>query len=184
MTLSLAQKSLHLLGWKIKGELPKDLSKAVVIAAPHTSNWDFVWGQLALSAFRIRSRYFAKKELFMFPFSLFLKWTGAISVNRQIKQSLVKRSVDLFATMSELFLVITTEGTRSRVERWKTGFYYIAQDAKVPIILSYIDYGKKELGVGPLFYPTGDFEKDMTEIQGFYEHVVPRYPSLYNPVIF
>ena len=96
----------------------------------------------------------------------------------------MKRSVDLFATMSELFLVITTEGTRSRVEKWKTGFYYIAQDAKVPIILSYIDYGKKELGVGPLFYPTGEFEKDMAEIQAFYEKIVSKYSHLYNPVIY
>ena len=184
MISNVAKVILRILGWKIVGNVPKEIKKAVIIMAPHTSNWDFVYGQLALQALTLPVRYFAKKELFFFPLSLLLRGTGGVPINRSKSSNMVKEAATLFDVYSPFYIIITPEGTRSRVDKWKTGFYYLAKEAKVPILLSFIDFEKKELGVAKIIEPSGDLETDFRYIQDFYSSINPKYPEKYNPVIF
>ena len=174
LTTWLAQQISSLLGWKmINNTLSQSLQKGVVIVAPHTSNWDFFYGMLfKFSHPTIPIKFAIKKEVMIFPFSFIFKALGAIPIDRgkkmDTKKSMVDKMVTMLDTSHSLMLVIAPEGTRSYVKRWKTGFYRIALAAKVPIILGYMDYKKKEMGMGPIFNPTGDRDKDMESIYEFY----------------
>jgi 1-acyl-sn-glycerol-3-phosphate acyltransferase len=172
---------LKLLGWHTDGSLPDGIRKAVVIAAPHTSMWDFVIGRLTFWAIRVNIRFLIKEESFVFPLGLLLKWIGGMPVARgKYKSNLIIQVTELFNKTDDLIVVITPEGTRKKVEQWKKGFYMIAMAAKVPIALGFIDYGKKTGGVGPIFYPTGDFEKDIITIQRFYRNMTAKHPERFN----
>ena len=169
---------LRLLGWKFEGGgIPKDINKCVLIGGLHTSYWDFLYGKLGMGALGIRTRYFIKKEFFFFPLNHFFKATGGIPVDRSKSNSLVDQMVQFFNESDELVLTIAPEGTRSYNPNWKRGFYYIALGAKVPIIMGYMDYAKKEIFVGKRFEPTGDFDKDIIAIKDFYRQVTPKYPE-------
>jgi 1-acyl-sn-glycerol-3-phosphate acyltransferase len=152
---------LKLFGWRLEGQVP-ELPKMVVIAAPHTSNWDFPLMLAAVFAFRARVRWMAKNSAFPWPVRATMRWLGGIPIDRSQATGVVARAV---------LLVIPPEGTRSRVRYWKTGFYYIACGAGVPLLMTYIDYGRKAVGVGPLLMPTGDIDADMEVIQGFYSNI-------------
>lgn len=169
-------------GWKVTSTLPKDIKKCVIIAAPHTSNWDFIFGMGALKQMQIKPRFTIKKEWYKFPFKALMKKLGALPIDRSVKsdgsrRGTVEAMVDLFDTYNDLLLLITPEGTRSRVDKWKTGFYYVALNAKVPIALGFIDYAKKECGVGKVIYPSGDYKTDMKSIMEFYKNFTPKYPE-------
>lgn len=164
-------------GWKVIGGVPKDLKKLVMIAAPHTSNWDLVYARAAFYIMGIPVRYTIKKELFFFPLGIILKAVGGIPINRKTKGKMVDKMAALFEERDELTILITPEGTRSYSSEWKKGFYYIALAANVPISLGYLDYKKKHAGVGPLIYPTGDYEKDLEKIQDFYRTVTAKFPE-------
>ncbi|BDD09010.1 1-acyl-sn-glycerol-3-phosphate acyltransferase [Fulvitalea axinellae] len=170
-------------GWKVEGDLPKDIDKAVMIAAPHTSNWDFVFARAAFFLMGVPVRFTIKKEWVEGPLGWLIKSLGAIAIDRSPKKagekrrSMVEAMTDLFAEREELVVMITPEGTRSYAPRWKKGFYYVALNAKVPIVLGYLDYGKKKAGVGPIIHPTGDYEKDLEEIKSFYRQVQGRHPD-------
>jgi len=168
---------LKLGGWTIKGAIPPGSKKAVIIAAPHTSMWDFVIGRLAYGAIGVKVRFLIKKEIFFFPVGPLLKWMGGIPVDRSRNNKLVDQVVEWFEKSESLFVVITPEGTRKPTTKWRRGFYYIAQKAKLPIALAYINYGKKEGGVGPVIYPSGDIKKDMEEIKRFYKDMIPKHPE-------
>lgn len=159
-------------GWKVTQTLPKEIIKCVIIAAPHTSNWDFIYGMGALREMKIKTRFTIKKEWYRFPFKWLMKSLGALPIDRSVKpdgrrRGTVEAMVDLFNKHDDLLLLITPEGTRSRVEKWKTGFYHVALNAKVPIALGFIDYAKRECGVGKIIYPTGDYKTDMKSIMDF-----------------
>ena len=167
-------------GWKVKGTIPPDIKKAVVIAAPHTSNWDFVY---ALAAFRIlnhKVNYLAKKELFKFPLKYILNATGGIPVERSKSHNLVETIVQKFNSTDNLYLMIPAEGTRKKVAKWKSGFYYAALGANVPILPGYLDYKKKEGGFGLPIYPTGNVEEDLLKLKNFFAEKTGKYPENFN----
>lgn len=172
---------LRLLGWTYSYDVSTDIKKAVMVVAPHTSNSDFVMGRLFYNALDIRVRFMIKKESFKFPLNFILKLTGGIPVNRKNPGGIVGEMVNLFGKYDELILGITPEGTRKPNPHWKKGFYRIALEAKIPMLLTYLDYKKKKGCVGKAFYPSGDFSKDMGEISQFYSGVTPKYPKNYVP---
>jgi len=171
---------LKLIGWKVIGKMPDGLRKCIMIEAPHTSNIDFILGRLAFYQLGINAKFLIKQELFKFPLGGLLRAMGGIPVNRGKKNNMVDYVADLFHHTDELVVIITPEGTRKYNAHWKKGFYHIAAKANVPVILGFIDYKKKEGGIGPLFYPSGDFDKDFALIQDFYKGKNARHPEKYN----
>ena len=167
-------------GWKIEGPLPEGIKRAVIIAAPHTTNWDFVYALAAFYQLKTPLRFLAKKELFWWPFKLILESIGGIAVKRNKKTKLVDDIVTLFEQNEDLMLLIPAEGTRSWVTKWKTGFYHVALNAKVPVLLGYLDYEKKTAGFGPLLYMTGNPITDANTIKDFYRHIKGKYPKDFN----
>jgi 1-acyl-sn-glycerol-3-phosphate acyltransferase len=160
---------LKLTGWKIEGSLPAEASKSVLIAAPHTSNWDLPYTLMVCFALRLNPYWMGKSSIFKWPFGAVMRWLGGIAVNRDQSTNLVAASAQAIQNADGLLqLIVPPEGTRSKVTYWKTGFYYIALTAKVPIVMAYMDYSQKRSGLGPLFHPSGDIEKDMIDIKAFY----------------
>lgn len=165
----LSKHLLRLLGWTLTGSMPANTPKSVVIAAPHTSNWDFPYTLMVAFAMGLNIQWMGKKQLFRWPFRHLMRWLGGIPVDRSQSTNLVAASVNtLLASPHELHLVVPPEGTRSQSRHWKTGFYYIALGAQVPIVLGYMDFAQKKSGLGPALVPTGDIEADMAQIKAFY----------------
>ena len=164
-------------GWQLQGA-PPAAERYVMIAAPHTSNWDLPMTLAVVFAFRLKVYFLAKHTLFFFPCGIFLRWLGGIPVNRSRANNLVTQIVALFNNHDRLILIIPPEGTRSQVRYWKSGFYHIACGARVPIALGFIDFKRKVAGVGRLFEPTGNFEADLPEIQAFYSGITGKNPGL------
>lgn len=162
--------SLKITGWKIEGEFPNE-KKFVLIAAPHTSNWDMPYMLFYAFYFKAKVYWMGKDTIFRKPFGTVCRWMGGIPIDRSKSNNVVENTVDQFNQKEKLILVIPPTGTRKKVLKWKTGFYYIALQAKVPIALGFLDYKKKTGGFGPLFYPTGDIEADMNEIMQFYKGI-------------
>lgn len=159
---------LNLLGWKVKVELP-DTKKFVVVAAPHTSNWDFPLGILAAKAVNLEVNWIGKHTIFHWPFGWFFRALGGTPVDRSRKLDLIRQLKDLFEQSQSLVFALAPEGTRSKTDHWKTGFYHIARAAGVPIALAYLDFGKKEVGIGRSFYPSDDIDADFELIREFYK---------------
>ena len=158
-------------------------SKCIILAAPHTSNWDFLIGKLYSYIRRINARYLIKSSLFVPVLGSFFRWDGGIPVYRNASNNVVDQIVHKFSSADNFMLVIAPEGTRARVSRWKTGFYHIAHKAKVPIVMLAMDFKKKRVGVINSFVTTGDIEKDMLFIQKCFEGVEGKVPENYNPKI-
>lgn len=177
MKRCIAKFLFWLFGWKVKGQMPP-LKKFVAIAAPHTSAWDFPIGMLASYILDIKFKFFGKKELFDSPFGFLFRSLGGIPVDRFSKHGVVAQAIDAFNSHDEFILALAPEGTRQYVTEWRKGFYYIALGAHVPIVLCYIDFERKEVGIGDTFYPTGDYEKDFQEIKNFYRDKKGRHPEL------
>jgi 1-acyl-sn-glycerol-3-phosphate acyltransferase len=168
-------------GWTVEGELPPEATKAVLIAAPHTSNWDLPYTLMVAFCLDLRPYWMGKASIFSFPFGGVMRWLGGIAVDRSKSNNLVSASADALRTAEgSVQLIVPPEGTRGKVRHWKTGFYFIAQQAGVPIILAYMDYEKKRSGLGPLFTPTGDVERDMAEIKRFYAGFKGRNPTQFE----
>jgi len=168
---------LKLLGWnyELSVEIP---DKTVICVAPHTSNMDYIIGIIFYkAAIGSTPHVLMKKELFLFPFSRLFKSMGGIPVDRKKKTSVSDQMVELFNSEKRFRLAVAPEGTRQRTGQWKTGFYYIAMNANVPITLAYIDYSKKEVGVKKVFSPTGDYQSDIEEIKNYYKDVRAKYPG-------
>jgi len=160
---------LTLTGWKIEGQLPAGREKCVFIAAPHTSNWDLPYTLMVAFALKLSIYWMGKEQIFKPPFRGLMMWLGGIPVNRSQSSNLVDASIAAIRQADgPLQLVVPPEGTRSKTRYWKTGFYYIALGAGVPIVMAYMDYQKKISGLGPVFEPTGDIEADMASIKAFY----------------
>jgi 1-acyl-sn-glycerol-3-phosphate acyltransferase len=173
-------------GWKITHYLPSHIKKCVIVAAPHTSNWDFIYGMGALKYMQLNLRFVIKKEWVRFPFKHLMLSLGALPIDRNVKnisektEGTVDVMANLFGNREELRLLITPEGTRSRREKWKTGFYYVALKANVPIALGFMDYEKKECGIDKIIYPSGDYKKDMKEIMHCYERFKGKNPENFS----
>ncbi|MCW8956702.1 MAG: lysophospholipid acyltransferase family protein [Gammaproteobacteria bacterium] len=167
---------LRLAGWTVDKRLP-DENKYVLIVAYHTSNWDFIYGILAMWAMGERFFWVGKHTLFWGPFAYIFRFLGGIPVDRRAHHGFIARMVEQFNKHDVMKLTIVPEGTRSRVSYWKTGFYYIAMEAKVPIAFGYLDYKNKKVGVGKTFYPSGDIDKDMDAIRKFYQDKSGKCPE-------
>ena len=168
---------LKLIGWKTGSALDPTIKKCVLVAAPHTSNYDYPVSLATLYAHGVRVRFLGKKSLFRFPLGILMRATGGIPVDRSKHTNMVDMMINMFRERDELILMIPAEGTRSYVKEWKSGFYYTALGANVPIVLGYLDYGKKIAGFGDLFQPTGDYQKDLSQIQNFYRQFKARHPE-------
>lgn len=164
------------LGWQIRGEFP-NVPQAVVIGAPHTSNWDGLVGVATVLALRLRIALMGKHTLFKGPFGPLLRALGLIPVDRTSAGAVVAHSVARFRARPQLFLGMAPEGTRNGADEWKTGFYRIAQEAGVPILLAVFDYGKRELRLPLTLYPSGDMDADMAKILDCYRNVTPKHPQ-------
>ena len=154
--------TLRITGWKVEGALPAHAAKSVLIAAPHTSNWDLPYTLMLAFSLRLRVYWMGKHSLFKAPFGGVMRWLGGIPVDRSQANNLVANSAQAMRDADgPMQLIVPPEGTRGKTRHWKTGFYFIAQQAGVPIVLAFVDYGRKVGGLGPLFEPTGDVDADM-----------------------
>ena len=164
-----SQTFLRATGWKIEGALPPGATKCVLIAAPHTSNWDLPYTLMVAYVLRLNIYWMGKQSLFRPPFGALMRWLGGIAVDRARSTNLVAAAAEAIqAADGPLQLVVPPEGTRGKTRHWKTGFYFIALQAQVPIVMAYMDYERKLSGLGPVFTPSGDVERDMAEIKRFY----------------
>lgn len=168
-------------GWTIKSDLPENLRSFILLGAPHTSNYDFVPAMALANYLGKRAKFVIKNDWLKFPMNLIMKPAGAIGIDREkLKAEGSGNTTDLMAELfkqyNELVLMITPEGTRSPNAHWKTGFYYIAQKAKVPIVLGYADFEKKIAGIGPIIYPS-EFSKDFQTILDFYKNIRGYHPE-------
>lgn len=167
---------LRIVGWRMEGQFP-DIPKFVMIAAPHTSNWDVPLLLFLAFFFQTKLYFMLKDATFRWPFGGFFKWLGAIPIDRTKSSGMVEQSIQAFRENQELVMVVPPSGTRSKVLYWKTGFYHIARGANVPIVCGFLDYRRKVGGVGPMVTPTGDIEADMQTIRAFYATITGKHPE-------
>ena len=172
----LAKLLFRITGWKVEGGVHQPL-RFVIIAAPHTSNWDAFIMLSAAYIFRLKISWFVKEAAFFFPLGILVRAVGGIPIDRSTRKNVVGQAVESFQKSDRLILAVPPEATRKRSTSWKTGFYHIARGAGVPIVLGYIDYKRKVAGLGRAFVPTGDIAEDFKVFAEFYQHVTPKYPE-------
>ena len=166
--------TLRLMGWRTDGMTPAEIAvyqKYVLIAAPHTSNWDFPITLMVCFVLHLRVYWMAKASLFKWPLGPLSRWLGGIAIDRSTSNNTVQNTIDAFAARERLAVIVAPEGTRGKVTHWKAGFYHIAHGAGVPIALAYLDFKHKTGGIGRMFHTTGDIGADMAAIQQFYSGV-------------
>ena len=154
-------------GWRVVGEFP-NVPKLVAIAAPHSSNWDVVWGLLVKIGLRLEIRFIGKREAFFWPLGALLRNFGGIPINRSAAHNVVATMQQEFAQHERFWLAIAPEGTRKPVKKWKNGFWRMAREAGVPILPVYFHYPERVIGIGPLIQPSESLEADMARIREFY----------------
>ena len=169
------------MGWRIVSEFSSEMKKSVMVVAPHTSNWDFIIGRLVFNVLGLNVKFLIKKEAFVFPLGFFLHKWGGIPVDRHKKTNIVDQVAKNFEGKDELVIIVTPEGTRSRVDKWKKGFYNIAKKAEVPILLGFLDYKRKEAGLGPVIKPDKNYEDAGEMIEAFYRDKTAKNPENFNP---
>lgn len=165
------------LGWKLVGEFPNDLKKYVAIGAPHTSWHDFPIAILARNTGDAKVNFIGKASLFNSPFGFIFKKLGGAPVDRSKSNNLVDAIVQLFDSKEVFRLALSPEGTRKKVAKWKTGFYYIAKGANVPIVMFTLDFGRKQVAVSKPYYLTDNMEEDFNFMHNYYEGVVGKVPE-------
>jgi 1-acyl-sn-glycerol-3-phosphate acyltransferase len=181
MSSRAVDRILSLAGWTPSGQFP-DVRKAVVVCAPHTSNWDGVLMLAGAKHFGIRFEWVGKHTLFAGPLGPIMRGLGGIAVDRRAASGQVQQLVEAFATRDSLLLAVAPEGTRGHAEHWKSGFHRIARAAGVPIVLGFLDYGRKQFGFGPAFQPTEDLHADMERIRAFYADKGALVPANVGPI--
>ena len=172
---------LKLFGWSIDITQIKSVKKSVIIEAPHTSNWDFIIGILAAISSEIKFHFIIKKEWDKPIIGSLLLGLGAIFINRSRASGLTQQIIEQFNKAKEGHIIFTPEGTRSRVNKWKTGFYTVAHEAKIPISVGYIDYKEKKIGIAYTFYPTGNMKDYCLKLKSFYETIHPKNNQNFQP---
>lgn len=167
---------MWLIGWRMRGEFP-NVRKGMIIIAPHTSNYDGLVSVAAIMAMRLQLFFFVKDSAFVWPVGGLMRWFGAVPVDRESSKDMVGYTVGQYQAKDALMLAIAPEGTRKSSPAWKTGFYWIAHRAGVPIILVSYDYSKKEIVLLGSFTPTGNIDQDLPQIIGHFRGMVPRHPD-------
>jgi 1-acyl-sn-glycerol-3-phosphate acyltransferase len=183
MLRGFARLLLRLGGWTAVGEMP-DMPKAVIIAAPHTSNWDGIWALIYKVAIGAEIHFFAKKSLFWFPLSTLLRSLGGIALDRKRAGSAVQQAIDMFNEQESFYFGLAPEGTRKKKPGWKSGFYRIAEGAGVPVYLGFLDYENKRVGIGPRFDLSGLPDEDLARLRDFYSGIQGRWPEKTSPIQF
>ena len=178
---ALGRVVLKIMGWKVSGALPVE-PQSVIIAAPHTSNWDFVFLIAATSALGVRIHWLGKDSLFNHPLGFIMHWLGGIPVNRSKRNQLVSQIAERFQGQASLHLVIPPAGTRAHTDRWRSGFYHIAQNANVPVIFGFLDYPKKLAGISQAMPLSGRLKEDMDRIRAFYADKVGKVPAMSSTI--
>lgn len=176
MMRALANLLLRIGGWRVEGK-PPAARKYVLIAAPHTSNWDFIWVLAFGFHYGIKIRWVGKHTLFRWPYGWFMRMLGGVPVWRDRRQNFVKQMADALVAADSMCLVVPVEGTRGYVDHWKSGFYHIARTAGVPIVMSFLDYSRKVGGIGPTLEPTGNVRHDMDILRSFYAGKIGKVPA-------
>ena len=166
-------------GWKFEGALPNE-PKFVIIVAPHTSNWDFPLGVAALFSLGFRISFLAKHTIFKWPLGPFMRWLGGIPVERSVSRDRVTETIAAFNGAEKMVLAIAPEGTRKRVEKWKTGFYHVARGANVPIVPVVFDFGTKTIRLEPPFLTTGDASLDIPRIKEVFRGAIGKNPENFS----
>jgi len=164
------------MGWRIKGDFP-DIKKSVIIFAPHTAHIDALYGKLGITELGINFLFLSKKELFFFPMNILMKKFGSIAVRGVKDQNAIFQVADLLNNTEELHIVISPEGWIKKVNDWNKGFYYMAKKANVPIVVAYLDYREKEMGIKDVIYEIGDYNSVRTQINSLYKGVKGKYPE-------
>jgi 1-acyl-sn-glycerol-3-phosphate acyltransferase len=183
MLQAIAKTILKVGGWEIVGTHPR-VPKAVIVAAPHTSNWDGFWALVYKVAIQLDIHFFAKQSLFWFPLNVLLRALGGVPLDRKRAGSAVDQAVEMFRKNEFYYFGLAPEGTRSRADHWKSGFYRIAASADVPVILGFLDYGRRRIGIGPTLELSGDWHKDLEFCREFYKDIQGRWPEKAGPVTF
>ena len=179
----IAKCIIRVCGWTTVGSVP-DLDKIVFIAASHTSNWDGFWLIVYKIALNVKLRFLAKHTLFWWPLGSLLRWFGAMPIDRRRPGAVVRDMVEAFNREEKLILALAPEGTRKWRPHWKKGFYQIAMEANVPVVLAFIDYKRRQMGIGLTLILSGNAEQDLAAIREFYEPFEPRHPKLKSPIRF
>lgn len=174
----LAGRLLRLIGWRLEGALP-DLPRFVLIVAPHTSNWDFPVGVVAMFALGMRATFLGKHTLFRFPVAGLLRWLGGEPIDRTARHGTVEAAIQRFAERDQWILVISPEGTRKRVAHWKTGFHRIALGAGVPVLPVSFDWSRRTITLWPPVTMTEDVAADLTRLQAHFHAGMARHPDGY-----
>ena len=177
----IAEVFLRVTGWETEGDAPR-ASKVVLIAAPHTSNWDLAFLLALAVRYDLRPEWMGKHTLFRGPMGWVMRRLGGIPIRRHLRENVVEQMTRVFAERESLCLTVPPEGTRGPAPYWKSGFYHIARGARVPLVLGYLDYARKRGGFGPEFHPTGDLAADMDRIRAFYADKVGRRPECFGEV--
>lgn len=178
LTKAIATGFLLLTGWRFEGKLP-NLRKFVLIVAPHTSNWDFPTGVMAMFALGLRGTFLGKDTLFRPPFGFIFRWLGGVPVDRFSKNNVVEQTIALFGARERMILAISPEGTRKRIEKWRTGFYWVAVGAKVPIVPVAFDFPRKRFVIYEPQTMSGDAERDIAHLRSFFKASQAYRPSFY-----
>lgn len=180
----LARLLLKLHGWKVVADKRTlDIKKFVLLAAPHTSNWDGYFFILAALKLKVNPQWMGKDKLFQFPLGGAMHWFGGIAVDRSKANNLVEATVNQYNARQELVIAVPPEGTRGKSERWKTGFYHIARGAAVPVVCGFVDFVKKEAGLGPVMEMGENLSAELTRLGNFYAGKVGKHPEDYTAPI-
>ena len=171
----------NLMNWKIVGNFPKDLKKFIIIGAPHSSNWDFLLGALVKFITGVPINYIGKDTLFKPPHGFLFRKLGGTPVDRSKSTNMVEAIINVFNSKEQFILAISPEGTREKVDKWKTGFYHIAKGANVPIIFNVFNFDKKEYIVSEPYYLTGNMEKDFLFFHNYYKDMKGKFPDQFEP---
>jgi len=183
MLRGLARLILRVGGWTPVGKLP-DAPKAIILAAPHTSNWDGFWAMVYIVSVGLKVHFFAKHSLFWFPLSTLLRALGAVELDRKRAGSAVQQAVDMFENQDSYYFGLAPEGTRKKKPGWKSGFYRIAEAADVPVYLGFLDFKHKRVGIGPRLDLSGNQDADLAVLKNFYGEIQGRWPEKTSPIRF
>lgn len=170
---------MRLTGWRFTGEIIPDRRKFVLIVAPHTSNWDFPLGIMAMYAIGLHGTFLGKDTLFKFPMGILMRFLGGFPVDRSARSDVVTQTTELVARMDKVIVVLSPEGTRKLTPRWRSGFYWIASKSGIPILPVAFDYGRKAIHIFPLFEPTGDQDRDIATLRALYRPEMALFPEKY-----
>ena len=170
----------YILGWKIKGEFPNNINSSIVIFAPHTSYYDALYGKLALNELGIKHIFLSKKELFIFPMNILMKWFGAIPVRGVYGENAIYKVTKMLKEDNFLNIVLSPEGKLAKAINWNKGFYYMASRANVPIVVACIDYKKKEIEIKGIIDQKDDLNSVMQQINVMYENVTEKHPQYFQ----